>query len=126
MSGFACFIAMRRARPYFADMLAQCIRLLTLAALVLMPFTMASAPAEAHPGQAMATMAGDHCAGQEQDGQAPVTDMTQCMLMCVALPATELSEVEAPALPRAPLRLAAIRPIHGIILEIATPPPRFA
>lgn len=126
MSGIARFIAIGRARPYLTGMLAQCLRLLTLAALVLMPFTMAPAPAEAHHGQAMATMAADHCAGQEQDGQEPVTDMTQCLLMCAALPAVQPSAVEGPALPHGPLRLAAIRPIHGIILEIATPPPRFA
>ena len=107
-------------------MAATLFRLLTMAALVLMPFTMASAPAEAHHGQSAATMAGDHCAGQEQDGQAPATDMAQCLLMCAALPAAEPLAVEARGLPRAPLRLAPIRPIHGIILEIATPPPRFA
>lgn len=106
-------------------MAATLFRLLTLAALVLMPFTMASAPAEAHHGQSMA-MAGDHCDAQEREGQAPVADMTQCMLMCAALPAAEPLAVEAPGLPRAPLRLAPIRPIQGIILEIATPPPRFA
>lgn len=99
-------------------------RLLTLVALVLMPFTMASAPAEAHHDQTIAAMSADHCADQDQDSPAPAGDMTQCMLMCAALPAGDSLRVVSPGLPRVPLLLAPIRPIQGIILELATPPPR--
>lgn len=97
-------------------------RLIALIALVLMPFTMAAAPTEAH-AMPQAT-ASDHCGDHSDRQSAPATDMAQCMLMCAALPAAEPLAVIAPDLPKAPLQLARIRPFHGIILDIATPPPR--
>lgn len=74
----------------------------------------------------MAGMSAEHCADHENDGAPPASDMSQCLLMCAALPATEALRVEAPELPTAPLVLSRVVPIHGIILEIATPPPRAA
>ena len=98
------------------------LRFLALIALVLMPFTMVAAPAEAHAmPQAMAE---GHCGDHPDQQPAPATDMAQCMLMCAALPAAEPLAVYEPDLPKAPLQLARIKPIHGIILDIATPPPR--
>ena len=100
--------------------MAAVIRLLTLVAFVLMPFTMTPAGAHVMP-QAMAE---GHC-GDHPDGQpAPATDMAQCLMMCAALPAAEPLAVYAPDVPKAPVQLTLIRPIHGIILDIATPPPR--
>ena len=109
-------------------MAATLFRLLTLLALVAMPFTMAASPGQAHSGPAAtAAMSAEHCADYEGGSNAPpATDMTQCLLMCAALPATEALWVEAPELPRPPLALSAAVPIRGIILEIATPPPRLA
>jgi hypothetical protein len=121
-------IASRQPDSYLGDMLSLPIRLLTLLALVAMPFTMAVSPARAHSGpDAMAAMSAEHCADHEGGSKAPpATDMTQCLLMCAALPATEALRVEAPELPRVPLALSGVVPIHGIVLEIATPPPRVA
>ena len=107
-------------------MAATMLRLLTLAALMLMPFTMAASRAEAHamPEQ----MSAEHCGDQHQPApDAPSTmDMAQCMLMCAALPAAETLTIAPPSVPKAPRRLALAEPTKGIILEIATPPPRFA
>jgi len=101
------------------------MRIVVLLAWVLMPFTMAPAPAQA--GQdAMPAMGAEHCADHKERGAPPASDMAQCLLMCAALPASEQVRVMPPELPRAPLALSAVLPIHGIILEIATPPPRTA
>ena len=123
----ATFIATLPAGPYFRPMLSRCLRILTLVALVLMPFTMGSAPAQAQSAHsAMAKMSSEHCADHQDNGAKPVTDMAQCMLMCAALPAAEALSLTPPVLPRTPLILSAVKSIHGIILEIATPPPRSA
>jgi hypothetical protein len=103
--------------------MAAVFRLLALVALVLMPFTMAAAPAGAHAMPQAMTQ--DHC-GDHPDAPAAPADMAQCMLMCAALPAAEPLTVFAPDLPKAPLRLNRVKPIHGIILDIATPPPRLS
>lgn len=99
------------------------LRLLTLVAFVLMPFTMGVSRAEAHAmPEAMSAV---HHGGDHQMPDAPSSmDMAQCMLMCVALPASEAISVSAPTVLRAPRLLALAVPIHGVILEIATPPPR--
>ena len=99
------------------------LRLLAMVALVLMPFTMTSAPAEAHA--APSAMAEGHCS-EHPDAPAAPADMTQCMLMCAALPAAEPAAISSPVELRAPRAVAFAKPIHGIILEIATPPPRIA
>ena len=124
MTAAIAAIATAPTRPYLDAMISRCLRIFTLFALIVMPFTMQSAPAEAHAmPQAMADgHCGDHPGGQ----QAPAPDMAQCMLMCAALPATAPLVLFAPDLPKAPPQLAIIKPIHGIILDIATPPPRQA
>ena len=104
-------------------MMWRLIRLLTLIALVLMPLTMAAAPTEAH---AMPAMAESHCDDRHQPAMPKQMDMAQCMLMCAALPASEMLIAMPLAVPKAPRRLALDKPIHGIILETATPPPRSA
>ena len=99
------------------------LRVLTLLALVLMPFAMTAAPAAAH---AMPAMADGHCDDQHPPDGPQRSDMAQCMLMCAALPAAEVPALSSPTVPKAPPRVALADPIHGIILEIATPPPRDA
>ena len=97
------------------------LRLLTLFAFVVMPFGMAHGPAEAH---AMPAAVDEHC-GDHPDGQMPPTgDVAQCMLMCAALPAGDQLNVSPPIVPAPPPVKALNSAIHGIILEIATPPPR--
>lgn len=100
--------------------MAAVFRLLTLFAFVLMPFTMAPAEAHAMPQG----IAEGHCDDRQQPELPKQVNMAQCMLMCAALPAAEPLTVFAPGLPKTPLQLDLIKPIHGIILEIATPPPR--
>ena len=117
-------IARRSPEVYFSSMGAALLRLLTLFALVLMPITMTAAPAEAHAMTAMS--AADHCGDQQQPQTPPMKDLAQCMLMCAALPAAEALTVSPPDVPWAPRRSALVKPIQGIILEIATPPPRRA
>jgi hypothetical protein len=112
------------AGNYRAVMIARVLRLLTLVALALMPFTMSAAPAKAH-AMPQAT-AEEHCGDHQQPASAPVLDMAQCMLMCAALPASEPLSISPPDVPRAPRQLALDDPIIGIILDIATPPPRTA
>jgi hypothetical protein len=102
--------------------MAALFRMLTLVAFVLMPFTMAPAEAHAMP----AAMTEGHCGEHPDAPAAPATDMAQCLLMCAALPAAEPVVISSPAELPAPREAAFPKPIHGIILEIATPPPRVA
>ena len=105
-------------------MMARAVRLLTLIALVLMPFTMAAAPTEAH---AMPQATGEeHCDGRHQPDSPPATDMVQCMLMCAALPAAEPIKVGAPEIIDPPRQHTLAQAFHGVILDIATPPPRLS
>lgn len=119
-----CQIATAEPDLYLDRMISRYFRFLALAALVLMSFTMSAAPGEAH-AMPQATADG-HCDdhGQPQAPSAP--DMADCMLMCAALPAAESITITALEVPKAPRRLALSESIHGIILEIATPPPRAA
>ena len=105
-------------------MAATLLRLMTLLAFVMMPFTMPAAAAEA---QAMPhAMVAGHCDEHPDQPGAPATDMAQCMLMCAALPAGQKLAATPLTIPKAPRQLALVEPIHGIILDIATPPPRVA
>ena len=107
----------------YRQLMSALLRVLTLLSLVLMPFAMTAAPASAH---AMPAAADIHCFDHQRPQTPNQVDLAQCMLMCAALPAAEALTVSAPAVPKAPRRLALAVPIRGIILEIATPPPRFA
>jgi len=110
--------------PY-RQLMSVLLRVLVVMTLVLMPFTMTAAPASAHAmrGTAAANM---HCDDHQQPQTPRQADLAQCMLMCAALPAAEALTISPPAVPKAPRRLALAEPIHGVILEIATPPPRLA
>lgn len=108
------------ATPTSHDM-AALFRLFALVALVLMPFTMAGAPAKAHATPAVAD---GHCGEHPAAPAGPAIDMAQCMLMCAALPAAEQIAMSPPALPAPPPVLGLSSKNNGIILEIATPPPR--
>jgi hypothetical protein len=100
------------------------VRLVTAFALMLMPLVMTTAPAAAHA--AAPAMIEGHCADHPAQPGPPATDVTQCMLMCAALPAAEPLILAPPIQPRLALRQVLAEPIQGIILEIATPPPRAA
>ncbi|MDP9421408.1 MAG: hypothetical protein M3Q19_01010 [Pseudomonadota bacterium] len=111
-------------KPYGGGMTAALLRLLTLLALVLMPIGMTGTPAAASPMSASHHMTADHCDEQqpEQD-QAPASKM-DCAAMCTALPATDSAAPTSVLKPKAPRTIAIATPFDGIILEIATPPPK--
>lgn len=118
-------IVQTASRPYGAQMTAAFFRLLTMLALVLMPFGMASAPA-AQPMPADHAMAATgHCDEQSDQEKAPSHSSNQMhCAMCAALPASEPPAPIAGFLPTAPRIIATVAPFNGIELEIATPPPR--
>jgi hypothetical protein len=108
-------------------MIAVLLRLLALAAVMLMPLGMSASAAPA--GQpAMAGMAG-HCdeqgngdeQGSPEDGapEAPM-DCTGCAaLMASAGPRPGIR-----AVPKLPARVADLSPVPGSVPELATPPPK--
>lgn len=104
-------------------MTAALLRLLTLLALVLMPIGMTSAPAAASPMPASHHTAAGHCEEQPDQDQAPASKM-DCAAMCTALPATDAAAPSPVLKPKAPRTIAVATPFDGVILEIATPPPR--
>ena len=103
------------------------IRLLTMAAVLMLPFAMAAAPAApATAHHSSAAVPADHCSDNPAEN-ATGTVGHNCMMPCsAALPAPEpapdqdspVSRGHAPASPEPKLA--------GILLEIATPPPKLS
>jgi len=112
--------------PYGACMTAALLRLITLLALVLMPFGMASAPAMAQLMPANHAMGqSGHCGKQTDQDKAPSHPSQQIhCAMCAALPASDPPTPIAELRPTAPRIIASVSPFNGIELEIATPPPK--
>lgn len=107
---------------YLGRMAAAILRVLTLIALVLMPAGMTFAPAAATPVAAGADH-NKHCDDQDGDSEAP-RGMVDCTAMCSAVPAAPAPVAEPAELPSSPPAIAPVRRFSGIILDIATPPPR--
>ena len=112
-------------------MIRPLIRFLVLLAVLALPLGMAPAGATAdHHTMAGAMDGAAHCADMAPGGrQMPAKSMGgDCAMACAsALPAFARATDDLPA-PQ-PVELA--RPglaavLHGLILDIATPPPRFA
>lgn len=119
-------IVQTSSNPYGASMTAALFRLITLLALALMPFGMASAPAMNQPMPANHSMAqAGHCEGQPEEDQAPASKM-DCTAMCSALPATDAPTPTPRLKLAAPRSTAIVVAYAGIEPEIATPPPRQA
>jgi hypothetical protein len=100
------------------------LRLLLLAAVLLMPFGMAPAPANAAHGLAHASMPMQHCPDQGPAGHLK-GGVAECSMACAAaLPASDvpregsLARVSEPAPPFRAQRL------HGLHPETAIPPPK--
>ena len=108
-------------RPYGRAMVAAIFRMLALAALLLMPAGMAAGPALAQAAAASA----DHCADHQMPADAPAQPQAHCT-GCAALPALEAPPQIAGLLPEPPRMAAPVEIFSGIILEIATPPPKLA
>lgn len=98
------------------------LRLVALFALILMPLSMAGAPASAQP--AAAAPAG-HCDDHQKPADAPKTQQMHCT-GCSALPVMEPPLPFAEMSPEAPVELRPVVLSAGIIPETATPPPKFA
>ena len=100
-------------------------KLLTLFAVLLMPLGMASAaasPAQHH----VASMPMQHC-----PDQAPSHDskgaFVECTMACsAALPAFDRPGEQAPAAAAELVRPAAMKQLHGLHPETATPPPKLS
>lgn len=103
------------------------LRLLTLVALMLMPFGMGPTSAMAHQmstDQAIASM--DHCDKQSDEDRAPVPMQTDCAIMCSAISSAN-SPTSSPLLKPVPPRSIALTTLFvGVEPDIATPPPKFA
>ncbi|MEO8547377.1 MAG: hypothetical protein ABI422_03310 [Sphingomicrobium sp.] len=101
-------------------------RLLTLLALVLMPFGMnaaMAAPPMDHSSMAMA----QHCGERSgQSGDMAAKHAADCTVACSALLATETAVAE----PALAMRLPPAQPLMEIVTgfqpDIATPPPKFS
>ena len=130
-----CWVSIREPGPviaspcsaaYFAAMLAGLLRMLTLAALAIMPFGMGAASAS--PAQhATASAGAGHC---DDEGKKPSRDQSDGMAGCSASCSTLIADqlpVSGPVL--APDQLAD-RPLArrwtSMPAETATPPPKQA
>jgi hypothetical protein len=103
-------------------------RLLVLLAVLLMPLGMAPAAASASPvdHRAMAGMAMEHCPDQSNKHEHN-DGLTMCSMACAsALPAQELTRDEMPLRHHQLVGPTMTQTLHGILLEIATPPPKLA
>lgn len=95
---------------------------MTLVAMIAMPAAMALAPVAAQAAPIAAGQPGNgHCDSQEQE---KVPGMIDCKATCGALTAAPARVTEPMPLPAPPPAIGPARRFGGIILDIATPPPR--
>lgn len=105
-------------------MSAAILRLLTIASLVLMSLGMGTvAAAQAPTVDSASRECVDHPQGS---GPADTRDHASplCSMSCTALPAGPVNAVPPAPPVSEPATIAALPGLAGIILEIATPPPR--
>ena len=102
-------------------------RLLVLLAVLLMPLGMAPAVASASPADhhpMMAGMAQEHCPDQSNKHERN-DGLAMCSMACAsALPAQEVARDEMPLRHHQLVAPMTTQTLHGILLEIATPPPK--
>ena len=100
-------------------------KLLTLIAVLAMPFGMTAAPAAAMQHH-VASMPMQHCP-EQAPGHASKGAFVECTMACsAALPATDRSS-EQPVFGRAEaVRPPAMRQLQGLHPETATPPPKLS
>jgi hypothetical protein len=103
------------------------LRLLTIAAVLLMSFGMGIGAAPGHA--TVMVSASEHCSDQPAK-PSPADSMDHasppCALACAALPAAFTTPELDIVLAKAPLKMTAAHDLHGVVLEIATPPPKRA
>ena len=121
--GLRSVIVQQSGRSYFHRMASALFRLLALLALMLMPAGMAGAQALAQ--LAPASENANHCDDHRVPDSAPAHAQAHCT-GCAALPALDPPPA-IEGLPPEPKRFSArVEPYSGVILEIATPPPKLA
>jgi hypothetical protein len=107
---------------YSVAVMAWLAKLLVLIGVLLMPFGMV-APAAAAPHHS-AAMPMQHCPEQAPTHKGKL-GFADCTMACAAaLPAAEASPADEPPIDRGAQVSAAVRQLHGVQLEIATPPPK--
>ncbi len=101
------------------------LRLLAIAALLLMPIGMGMTPAAAatHATVSTATAEG-HCDGAPQGKAAKGQVGLHCSGACIALPAEPARADAQPVLPGPSLAAGSVQTFHGTAPPPATPPPR--
>ena len=114
------FIACQGGRAYLASMASAVLRLVALVALMLMPLSMASAPAAAQP---VAGAPAGHCDDHQKPADAPSAPQVHCTA-CTALPAIDVPAPIAELAPTMPMLIALAGFLAGIEPDIATPPPK--
>ena len=121
--GLASVIVPQSCHAYLPPMASALFRLLALVALMLMPAGMAGAQAFAQP--ASAGVNADHCDEHGVPDSAPGKAPAHCT-GCAALPELEPPPAIGELPPESKRFIARVEPFPGIILEIATPPPKLA
>lgn len=115
-------IEARSVHRYGARMRSIMLHLLALIAVMLLPFGMAAAPAEAHQMQMPSATATEHCPDDSSETGSWV--LAECAMPCsAALPAVDAPTGIRVLLP-APEKAIFVLGLPGIELEIATPPPK--
>lgn len=104
-------------------------RLLVLFAVLLMPVAMQSAAASAPHSDHHAMMAGTpmgHCS-ERSNGRQHNDGLATCSMVCAStLPAQELARDDTRLRDHQLVAPVPTQTLHGILLEIATPPPKLA
>ena len=104
---------------------AALLRLLTALAVLWMPFGMAPALAAVPAPMDHHAMAADEdCHGAPASERDADRDQALCAAMCTVLPAAETPPVAEPSTVAMPAAVPFATALSGILLEIATPPPR--
>ena len=116
-------IVLRAAANYSGVMRQRLAKLMVMLAVLLMPFGMTAAPAAA-PEHHSASMPMEHCPEQAPKS-AGKAGFVECTMVCSsALPAGDLKRDEPRLIVCAPVEAAAVRQLHGLHPDTATPPPR--
>ena len=128
MSSACCHgpIIARDARPPYLSAVAFLFRLLALAAMILMPIGMGTAPAAAAAPSSHASMSAEldgHC-GQKPDGDPTAPTAMSCGGTCSALLADSTNVATAGPAPVVRASAARVGALRDVLLPLSTPPPR--
>lgn len=98
--------------------------IMAVVALVLMPLSMAAAPANAHP--VLHKTATEPCDQNSREKEAPTPKGVDCAAMCTTAPpiAEQLSQPHQEV--NLPLLISLATVFDGIVHDVATPPPKFS